>query len=51
LQDLDKAAFAQTITTMEAGLTDKQGSELDRAIERLDHFKVIQQQVVSTAMH
>lgn len=50
-QDLDKAAFAQTIASMEAGLTEVQGSELDRAIERIDHFKAIQQQVISTAMH
>ena len=27
---------------MEAKLAEKEGSELDRAIERLDHFKSIQ---------
>jgi F-type H+-transporting ATPase subunit epsilon len=51
LQDLDKAEFADTISGMEEKLAEKQGSELDRAIERLDHFKSIQHQVNSTAMH
>jgi F-type H+-transporting ATPase subunit epsilon len=27
------------------------GFELDRAVERLDHYKSIQQQLSSTAMH
>jgi F-type H+-transporting ATPase subunit epsilon len=36
---------------MEAKLAEKEGSELDRAIERLDHFKSIQSQLNSTAMH
>ena len=38
-------AFADTIAEMEAKLAEKEGSELDRAIERLDHFKSIQQQL------
>ena len=42
-QDLDRAQFAETISEMEAKLAEKEGSELDRAIERLDHFKSIQQ--------
>jgi F-type H+-transporting ATPase subunit epsilon len=36
---------------MEDKLSAKEGSALDRAIERLDHFKVIQQHINSTAMH
>ena len=36
---------------MEAKLAEKEGSELDRAIERLDQFKSIQHQLNSTAMH
>ncbi len=51
LQDLDRDAFADTISGMEAKLAEKDGSELDRAIERLDHFKSIQHQLNSTAMH
>jgi F-type H+-transporting ATPase subunit epsilon len=51
LDEIDKAAFADKITGMEAKLAEKEGSELDRAIERLDHFKSIQNQLNSTAMH
>jgi F-type H+-transporting ATPase subunit epsilon len=51
LEDLDKARFADKISGMEAKLAEKEGSELDRAIERLDHFKSIQSQLNSTAMH
>jgi F-type H+-transporting ATPase subunit epsilon len=36
---------------MESKLSEKEGSALDRAIERLDHFKSIQNQLNSTAMH
>lgn len=51
LPDLDKAAFADQISGMEQKLTEQQGSELDRAIERLDHFRSIQSQLNATAMH
>jgi F-type H+-transporting ATPase subunit epsilon len=51
LQELDRALFSEQIAGMEAKLTEKQGSELDREIERLDHFKSIQSQINSTAMH
>ena len=47
----DKAAFADKISSMEEKLAEKEGSELDRAIERLDHFKSIQHQLNSTALH
>ena len=50
-QDLDRAQFAETISEMEENLKEKEGSELDHAIERLDHFKSIQHQVNATAMH
>ena len=46
-----ESEFADTISDMEAKLAEKEGSELDRAIERLDHFKSIQGQLNSTAMH
>jgi F-type H+-transporting ATPase subunit epsilon len=51
LDEIDKAAFADKISDMEAKLAEKEGSELDRAIERLDHFKSIQSQLNSTALH
>ncbi len=49
--ELDRAQFAETISEMEAKLAEKDGFELDRALERLDHFKSIQQEISSTAMH
>lgn len=51
MQELDREAFADQIAAMEEKLAEKEGSVLDRAIERLDHFKVIQQHISSTAMH
>jgi F-type H+-transporting ATPase subunit epsilon len=51
LEDLDRAGFADTISGMESKLAEKSGFELDREIERLDHFKSIQSQLNSTAMH
>ena len=51
IAELDREAFAKDIAEMEEKLAEKEGSALDRAIERLDHFKVIQQHVTSTAMH
>jgi F-type H+-transporting ATPase subunit epsilon len=51
LEELDRAEFADTIADMQAKLSEKEGSELDHAIERLDHFKSIQNQLSSTALH
>jgi F-type H+-transporting ATPase subunit epsilon len=52
VDDIDHAAFAAEIAEMEAKLSEKEGSALDRYIERLDHFKTIQHQITnSTAMH
>ena len=51
LDELDRAQFADRISDMEAKLKEKEGSELDREIERLDHFKSIQNQLNSTALH
>jgi F-type H+-transporting ATPase subunit epsilon len=51
IEELDRAQFAESIAEMEAKLAEKEGSELDRAIERLDHFKGIQQELNTTAMH
>ena len=49
--ELDRTKFAETITEMEENLKEKQGSEFDQAIERLDHFKSIQHQLSTTALH
>jgi F-type H+-transporting ATPase subunit epsilon len=51
LDEIDRAQFADKISEMEAKLAEKEGSELDRALERLDHFKSIQHELSSTAMH
>jgi len=51
LAELDQAKFADTISEMQTKLSEKEGSELDREIERLDHFKSIQSQVNTTALH
>ena len=51
MQDVDRAAFADQIAGMEEKLAEKEGSEFDRAIERLDHFKSIQHELNTTAMH
>ena len=51
IQEIDRGAFAEQIAHMEAKLAEKEVSELDHAIERLDHFKSIQHELNSTAMH
>ena len=51
VEDVDRAKFADTIAEMEAKLAEKDGSELDREIERLDHFKSIDHALNSTGMH
>ena len=51
LEELDRTRLADVIAEMEAKLAEKEGDELDRAVERLDHFKSVQQQVQTTAMH
>ncbi len=51
LEELDRAQLADRISEMEAKLSEKEGSELDREIEQLDHFKSIQNQLNATAMH
>jgi F-type H+-transporting ATPase subunit epsilon len=51
MQELDKAKFAATVNEMQEKLSEKEGSELDRELERLDHFKSIQHELNTTAMH
>jgi F-type H+-transporting ATPase subunit epsilon len=49
--ELDREMLANQIAEMEEALKEEEGDALDRAITRLDHFKTIQQQIISTAMH
>jgi F-type H+-transporting ATPase subunit epsilon len=51
IQEVDRAQFSETIAEMEENLKEKEGSELDREIERLDHFKSIEHSLNATAMH
>jgi F-type H+-transporting ATPase subunit epsilon len=51
IEELDRQAFAGQIAEMEAKLAEKDGSELDHAVERLDQFKSIEHQLNSTALH
>ncbi len=51
IQEVDRAQLRETITAMEDNLKEKEGSELDREIERLDHFKSIEHVLNATAMH
>jgi F-type H+-transporting ATPase subunit epsilon len=51
IEELDRTKFSETIAEMETKLAEKEGSELDRAIERLDHFKSIEHELNTTAMH
>jgi F-type H+-transporting ATPase subunit epsilon len=51
LDEVDHAQFADTIAELEAKLSEKEGDELDLAVARLDHYKSIQQQLSTTALH
>jgi F-type H+-transporting ATPase subunit epsilon len=52
VEDFDRAILAKRIAEQEEKIRDmEQGSMLDREIERLDHFKQIDQHMEGTAMH
>jgi F-type H+-transporting ATPase subunit epsilon len=51
LEDIDRAALQAQIAEMETRCKDMEGSALDREITKLDHFKVLDQHLQSTAMH
>ncbi len=52
LEDLDRAILERHIRELEEEIKQlAQGSALDRAITRLDHFKAIQTHMQGTAMH
>jgi F-type H+-transporting ATPase subunit epsilon len=52
LEDLDRASLQRQISEMEAGIKEMvQGSALDKAITRLDHFKALDTHLDGTALH
>jgi len=51
MDELDRAKFSETVSEMEENLKEKEGDELDQALARLDHFKSIQHELSTTAMH
>jgi F-type H+-transporting ATPase subunit epsilon len=52
IEDLDRAALQAQIAKMEQEIKElAQGSELDKAITRLDHFKALDAHMNGTAMH
>jgi F-type H+-transporting ATPase subunit epsilon len=52
IEDIDRAALQAQIAEMEQRTKDmEQGSELDREITKLDHFKALDQHLQGTAMH
>jgi F-type H+-transporting ATPase subunit epsilon len=52
VDELDKAAFARRVAEMEAEIARlAEGSELDKEITRLDHFKTVMQHLEGTALH
>ena len=51
IDELDRVQFADKIAEMQEKLSEKEGSELDLGIARLDHYKSIQHELSSTAMH
>jgi F-type H+-transporting ATPase subunit epsilon len=51
MEELDRTKLAETIAEIEDNLKEKHGGELDLAIERLDHFKSIQHELNTTALH
>jgi len=50
-EDFDRGILSERITAQEQKVQELEGSALDKAIERLDHFKQIDQHLQGTAMH
>ncbi len=52
VEDLDRAVLQKRIVKMEQDIKEMaQGSELDREIAKLDHFKALDTHLQGTAMH
>jgi len=51
VEDFDREKLAERITAQEEKIKGLAGNLLDRAIERLDHYKQVDQHLQGTAMH
>jgi F-type H+-transporting ATPase subunit epsilon len=52
IEELDKQALARNIAEMEAAIAKlAEGSDLDKEITRLDHFRTVLQNLEGTALH
>ena len=51
IKETDRAALQAQIAEMEERCKDMEGSELDREITKLDHFKALDEHLEGTAMH
>ena len=51
VEDFDRDILAERISAQEEKIKELEGSALDKAIERLDHFKQIDSHLQGTAMH
>ncbi len=51
-EDIDRALIAERISALEQRIAKTEpGGELDKLITRLDHFKQVDQHILTTAMH
>ncbi len=51
VEEFDRAVLAQHIESQETKVKELEGNALDRAIERLDHYRQIDSHLQGTAMH
>jgi len=52
VEDIDRAMIAMRISELESRISKTDpGSELDRLVTRLDHFKEVDRRLTGTAMH
>jgi F-type H+-transporting ATPase subunit epsilon len=51
VEDFDRGILSERISAQEEKIKEMEGSALDKAIARLDHFKQIDQHLQGTALH
>jgi F-type H+-transporting ATPase subunit epsilon len=52
MEDIDRGEIATRVSELESRIAKTEpGSELDRLITRLDHFKEVDRHLTGTAMH
>ena len=51
VEDFDRGVLSERIAAQEDKIKEMEGSALDKAIERLDHFKQVDSHLQGTAMH